>query len=41
MSEEYREFDAADYVKTQKDARELLSAAVEENLGDGVVFVPP
>lgn len=38
MSEEYREFDAADYVKTQQDARELLSAAVEEDLGDGVVI---
>ncbi len=38
MSEEYREFDAADYVKTRQDARELLSAAVEEDLGDGVVI---
>lgn len=38
MSEEYREFDAADYVKTRQDAQGLLSAAVEEDLGDGVVI---
>ena len=38
MSEEYREFDAADYVKTQQDVRGLLSAAVDEDLRDGVVI---
>ncbi|MDE0671462.1 MAG: putative addiction module antidote protein [Caldilineaceae bacterium] len=38
MSEKYRVFDAADYVKTQQDARGLLSAAVEEDLGDGIVI---
>ncbi len=38
MSEEYREFDAADYVKTRQDARELFRAAAEEDLGDGVVI---
>jgi probable addiction module antidote protein len=38
MSEEYREFDAADYVQTEQDARGLLRAAAEEDLGDGVVL---
>ena len=38
MSEEYREFDAADYVKTRQDARGFLSAAMEEDLGNGVVL---
>ena len=38
MSGKYREFDAGDYIKTQQDARGLLSAAVEEDLGDGVVI---
>ncbi|MCE2468737.1 MAG: putative addiction module antidote protein [Caldilineaceae bacterium] len=38
MSEEYREFDAADYVETKQDARGLLRAAAEEDLGDGAVL---
>ncbi len=38
MSEEYREFDAADYVKSEEDARGLLRAAVDEDLGDGAVI---
>ena len=38
MSEEYREFDATDYVKTEQDVRGLLRAAAEEDLGDGVVL---
>ena len=38
MSEEYREFDAAGYVKTRQDAQGLLCAAVEEDRGDGVVI---
>ena len=38
MSEEYRKFDAADYIRTEKDARGLLRAATDEDLGDGVVI---
>ena len=38
MSEEYRIFDAADYVRTGEDAQELLRAAMDEDLGDGVVI---
>lgn len=38
MSEEYREFDAADYVKTEEDVRGLLKAAVDEDAGDGAVI---
>lgn len=38
MSEEYREFDAADYIKTDEDARGLLKAATDEDLGDGAVI---
>ena len=38
MSEEYRKFDAADYIKTEEDARGLLSAAVVEDPGDGTVI---
>ncbi len=38
MSEEYRKFDAADYVKTEDDIRGLLRAAAEEDPGDGVVI---
>ena len=38
MSEEYRKFDAADYVKTEEDARGLLRAATDEDVGDGVVI---
>ena len=38
MSEEYRKFNAADYVKTEEDVRELLRAATEEDSGDGAVI---
>ena len=38
MPEEYREFDAADYVQTEQDVQGLLKAAAEEDLGDGVVI---
>ena len=36
MSEKYQAFDAADYIKTEQDARGLLRAAAEEDLGDGM-----
>ena len=38
MSEEYRRFDAAEYIKTEDDARGLLRAATEEDTGDGAVI---
>ena len=38
MSEEYRKFDAADYIRTEEDDRGLLRAATDEDLGDGVVI---
>ena len=38
MSEEYREFDAADYIKSEEDARGLLRAAMDEDPGDGAVI---
>ena len=38
MPEEYRKFDAADYVRTEDDAQGLLRAAVDEDLGDGIVI---
>ena len=38
MAEEYRKFDASDYVRTEEDAQGLLSAAVAEDVGDGVVI---
>ena len=38
MSEEYRKFDAADYIKSEEDVRGLLRAAVDEDLGDGAVI---
>ncbi len=38
MSEKYQEFDAADYVKTDADIRELLKAATDEDPGDGTVI---
>ena len=38
MSEEYRKFDAADYIKDEEDVRGLLSAAVDEDTGDGAVI---
>lgn len=38
MPEEYRKFDALDYVKTEEDARGLLRAATDEDIGDGAVI---
>ena len=38
MSEEYRRFDAADYVTTGKDVRGLLKAAIDEDAGDGAML---
>ncbi len=38
MAEEYRKFDASDYVKTEDDVRGLLRAAADEDLGDGAVI---
>ena len=38
MPQEYQKFDAADYVKTDEDFRELLKAAADENPGDGTVI---
>lgn len=38
MSEEYREFDASDYVKTEDDVRGFLRAAWDEDIGDGAVI---
>ena len=38
MSEEYREFDAADYIRNEEDVRGLLSAAMDEDPGDGAVI---
>ena len=38
MSEEYRKFNAADYVETEEDVRGLLRAAVDEDHGDGAVI---
>lgn len=38
MSEEYRKFDAADYVVTGEDVQGLLSAAIDEDSGDGAVI---
>ena len=38
MSEEYRKFDPADYIKTEEDARGLLRAATDEDPGDGTVI---
>ena len=38
MSEEYRKFEASDYVKTEEDARGLLRAATDEDTGDGAVL---
>ena len=39
MSEEYREFNAADYVKSEEDVRGLLRAAMDEDAGDGSVIL--
>ena len=38
MSEEYRQFDSADYIRTEEAARGLLRAATDEDLGDGAVI---
>ncbi len=38
MSEEYRRFDPADYVKSEEDVRGLLRAAADEDNGDGAVI---
>ena len=38
MPEEYREFDAADYVGTDEDVQGLLRAAADEDPGDGTVI---
>ena len=38
MPEEYREFNAADYVRTDEDVRGLLRAAADEDPGDGTVI---
>ena len=38
MAEEYRKFDASDYMRTDQDLQGLLSAALDEDLGDGVVI---
>ena len=39
MSEEYRRFDPADYVKSEEDVRGLLRAAADEDDGDGAVIL--
>ena len=38
MPEEYREFNAADYIRTDEDVRGLLRAAADEDPGDGTVI---
>ena len=38
MSEEYRKFDAAEYIKSEEDIRGLLRAAMDEDPGDGAVI---
>ena len=38
MSEEYRKFNAEDYIETEEDVRGLLRAAAEEDTGDGTVI---
>ena len=38
MSEAYRKFDAAAYIRTEEDAQGLLRAAVDEDTGDGAVI---
>ena len=38
MSEEYRKFDAGDYIKSEEDVRGLLKAAMDEDPGDGAVI---
>ena len=38
MSERYKEFKANDYAKTEADIKELIKAAMDEDLGDGTVI---
>ena len=38
MAEEYRRFDASDYIRTEEDTQGLLRAAADEDIGDGVVI---
>lgn len=38
MTEGYRKFDAADYIRTEEDFRGLLRAAVDQDTGDGAVI---
>ena len=38
MAEEYRKFNAADYIRTDEDIQGLLRAALDEDVGDGVVI---
>ena len=38
MPEEYRRFDASDYIRTEEDVRGLLRAAMDEDPGDGAVI---
>ena len=38
MPEEFKEFNAADYIKSDADIRELLRAATDEDPGDGTVI---
>ena len=38
MAEKYRKFDASDYMRTDEDLQGLLSAALDEDVGDGVVI---
>ena len=38
MTEQYRRFDAADYIRTADDVRGLLRAAADEDPGDGAVI---
>ena len=38
MPEEYRKFNAEDYIETEEDVRGLLRAAAEEDTGDGAVI---
>ena len=38
MAEPYTVWNSADYIKTEEDARRLLEAAADEDLGDGSVI---
>ena len=38
MAETFAPWDAADYIKTDEDARRLLKAATDEDPGDGTVI---